>query len=78
LGSPPVDSERFERFSSISETVSGFGGGAVSITGSGADAWEGAAACGFALLIGGTAERTALRGADGGLLVPVEIRSVAG
>ena len=79
LDSPLLGSERFERLSSIRETVSGFGGGgAVSTTGSGADAWAGAGGCGLALLIGGTADRPKLRGADGVLLALVEIRSVAG
>ena len=78
LGSPLLDSERFDRLSSISETVSGFGGVGVSATGSGADAWAGTDDCGLALLIGGTAVLIELRGAYGDLLALVEIRSVAG
>ena len=81
FGSPLPDSERFERLSSISETVSGFGGGGGGgggVSATGADAWAGADACGLALLIGGTPVRTEPRGEDGARLVLFEIRSVAG
>jgi uncharacterized spore protein YtfJ len=71
FGSAPDESERFGLSSSMSETDSGFGGGAI------AGAGAGVTSAAFALLMGGTADLTEVRVSAGGFLLLGEIRSVA-
>jgi hypothetical protein len=73
LDSVPDDSARFDLFSSINETDSGFAGG---VAGGGTGA--GAVSSCFALLIGGTLERRAGLISVAGFFLNAEIRSVAG
>src|SRR5258707_15420821 len=78
LGSLPDDSERFDRVSPMSETVSGLAGGA-SGTGSATGAGGGATAarC-FVFLIGGKADLRGVLGLGCGFFLVGEIRFVGG
>ena len=80
LGSGLDSSERFDLLSSISEMVSGFGGGA---TGAGSAAGTTAGEGGgtgrfFALVIGGTPDREVCRVSVAALFLTGEMRSVVG
>jgi hypothetical protein len=77
LVSLPDDSERFDRVSPMSETVSGRAGGASGIgSATGAGGGTTAAGC-FALLIGGTADLREVLASVCGFFLVGEIRSVA-
>ena len=76
FGSVPDDSERFDRVSPISETVSGFGAG-VSVTGSTRGAGTRLTGGCLALLIGGTADLREVLASVSGFFLTEEIRSVA-